>query len=81
MKIVENFFKNLLLQLLLIFNSKNVMSNGDANHIGSKILFIRLNRIGDALITTPLLHVIKKNLNAKIYVLADKKNYVAFNHI
>jgi len=80
MKVVENFFKNLLLKLLLIFNSKNVMSNGDANHIGSKILFIRLNRIGDALITTPLLHVIKKNLNAKIYVLADKKNYVAFNH-
>ncbi len=80
MKVIEYLFKNLFLKLLLVFNSKKEMKSGNADFEDIKILFIRLNRIGDALITSPLLHVIKKKLNAEIYVLADKKNYVAFNN-
>ena len=79
MKKVEYFFKNILLNLLLFFKqlkSAEVKSIGD----NSKILFIRLNRIGDALVTTPLLHEIKSKLKSEIYVLADRKNYVAFNN-
>ncbi len=80
MKKFEIFLKYLLLNFLLFLggskkSSKEINFNGN-----SKILFIRLNRIGDALVTTPLLHLIKEKLKCKIYVLADKKNYIAFNN-
>lgn len=81
MKKVEIFFKNLLLRfLLLISNTKQNKNYPPSTNNFSKILFIRLNRIGDALVTTPLLHLIKKKLNSKIYILADKKNYFAFDN-
>jgi ADP-heptose:LPS heptosyltransferase len=78
MKKIEYFFKNILLRLLLLFSSpsKTPVTNLDFN----KILFIRLNRIGDALVTTPLLHLVKKNIDCKIYLLADKKNYFAYSN-
>jgi len=44
----------------------------------SKILFIRLNKIGDALVTTPLLKMVKEKTGAKIFVLADSKNHFIF---
>lgn len=81
MKKIEYFFKNILLQLLLFITS--FKTNRDNNKpLGnfSKILFIRLNRIGDALVTTPLLHLIKKKLNPKIYLLADKKNFFIYTN-
>ena len=47
----------------------------------SRILFIRLNRIGDALVYNTLCYtLIKTNLHCDIYLLADKKNYFAFNN-
>ncbi|MCL5028965.1 MAG: glycosyltransferase family 9 protein [Bacteroidetes bacterium] len=79
MKKLEYFFKNLLLNLLLLFQDKKSIGETILGN-NSKILFIRLNRIGDALITTPLLHEVKLKLKPKIYVLADRKNYVAFNN-
>ena len=88
MKRIEIFLRNILLNFLLAISSskkkssqksdRNVDSNSSLEF--SKILFIRLNRIGDALVTTPLLHLIKNNLNPKIYVLCDKKNAVAFQN-
>ncbi len=79
MKKLEYFFKNLLLNILLIINRKRYSETTNFR-INSKILFIRLNRIGDALVTTPLLHEIKRNLKVIVYVLADKKNYAAFTN-
>ncbi len=79
MKKVEKFFKNLILNLLLL--QKPVKKNvAEAHEEYSKILLIRLNRIGDALVTTPLLDELRKNLTSKIYVLADKKNYFVYNN-
>ncbi len=43
-----------------------------------RILLIRLNRIGDALVTTPLITLLKENLGCSIDILADKKNYFVF---
>ncbi|MCK7524365.1 MAG: hypothetical protein MZV64_45405 [Ignavibacteriales bacterium] len=40
----------------------------------------RLNRLGDALVTTPLLHEIKNQLKCKVYVLADRKNHFIFKN-
>ncbi|MEO8399611.1 MAG: glycosyltransferase family 9 protein [Ignavibacteriaceae bacterium] len=80
MKKIEIFFKNILLKILLAIAKFNRPKNNQNLNNFSRILFIRLNRIGDALVATPLLHRIKVNLNSKIYVLADKKNYFAFNN-
>jgi ADP-heptose:LPS heptosyltransferase len=80
MKKIEYILKNFLLRILLLVKGK---SNSSVNYTfdeNSKIFFIRLNRIGDALVTTPLLHEIKKSLKSKIYVLADRKNCSAFTN-
>lgn len=80
MKKIEFFFKNILLKVLLIFNP--VKKKGTLPVLDSKsvILFIRLNRIGDALVTTPLLHEVKKQLGCRIIVLADKNNHFIFRN-
>ncbi len=78
MKKIEIFLKNILLRILLIFKNRQNDAQEVSFNEKSKILFIRLNRIGDALVTTPLLHEIKLKVNAKIYVLADRKNKVAY---
>ena len=80
MKKIEYFFKNILLHLLLLITRFQTNNDNKPRGNFSKILFIRLNRIGDALVTTPLLHLIKKKLNPKIYMLADKKNYFVFSN-
>ena len=46
----------------------------------NKILIIRLNRIGDALVTTPLIKLLKENLKCEIHLLADKKNHFVFTN-
>ncbi len=80
MKKLEQFFKRTLLNLLLFINPK-IKSIGNKNFSSeSKILFIRLNRIGDALVTTPLLDIVKRELKCSIYVLADRKNYFIFEN-
>ena len=80
MKSIENFLKNILLRILLL-TSKFSRNKKPALPVKfNRILFIRLNRIGDALVTTPVLHLIKKKLNPKIHILADKKNYFVYNN-
>lgn len=47
----------------------------------SKVLLIRLNKIGDALVTTPFIRLLKKYTGAQLTMLADKKNHFVFkNH-
>ena len=80
MKKFEIFLKNILLKLLVTFNpvKKNIpLPQFDSN---SNLLFIRLNRLGDALVTTPLLYEIKNQLKCKVYVLADRKNHFIFKN-
>ena len=79
MKKVEKFLKNLILNILLMQkHAKEV--KGTETGKPSRVLLIRLNRIGDALVTTPLLSELRKDLNLKLYLLADKKNYFVFNN-
>jgi len=80
MKSIEIFFKNIILKLILILNPKSKMNSFGIIGPESSILFIRLNRIGDALVTTPLFKVIKEELDCYIYVLADKKNHFVFEN-
>ncbi|NNJ51831.1 MAG: glycosyltransferase family 9 protein, partial [Ignavibacteriaceae bacterium] len=80
MKKLEIFFKNIILNLLLILSRGRISSGKTVFGSNSNVLFIRLNRIGDALVTTPLLTQVKKQTGCKIYVMADKKNYFIFEH-
>ncbi len=80
MKKIELFLKNLLLNLYLVFKPNSADNSLITFNRKSKILFIRLNRIGDALISTPLIHFIKVKIDSKIYVLADMKNNFVFKN-
>jgi ADP-heptose:LPS heptosyltransferase len=80
MKKFEILLRNILLKLILFFNPVNKDFDKPVFSDKSKLLFIRLNRIGDALVTTPLLYEIKQQIGCKIYVLADKKNHFIFRN-
>ncbi len=81
MKNAEIFFKNRLLKFLLISAKQNQNLPLPEITRQTKVLFIRLNRIGDALVTTPLITAIKEKTGCIIDILADEKNYFVFrNH-
>lgn len=79
-KKVEIFLKQIILKLLLLFSKRRNSSERPVVTENSKVLFIRLNRIGDALVTTPLLQQIKQQINCSVFVLADNKNHFIFEH-
>jgi len=80
MKKIEILLRNILLKLLLLFNPVKKDFTKPVINSHSNLLFIRLNRIGDALVTTPLIYEIKKQIGCKVYVLADKKNHFIFRN-
>lgn len=80
MKKLEFLFRQLLLRLLLLFSSGKKNSMPIELNKNSKVLFIRLNRIGDALVVTPLLSLIKEKTGCRIYMLADRKNHFVFRN-
>lgn len=80
MKEIEIFFRKLLLNILLSFRFRPKSILEDYQNKETKILFIRLNRIGDALISTSLIHEIRKNIKSQIFLLADKKNFFVFKN-
>lgn len=79
-KKVEIFLKQIILKFLLLFSKRRTSSERPVITENSKVLFIRLNRIGDALVTTPLLRQIKLQINCLVFVLADSKNHFIFEH-
>lgn len=80
MKSVEVYLKNIFLSFLLFLNRKNKLEKENYSIApGAKILFVRLNRIGDALVVTPLLSEIKNKANVEVYVLASQTNRIVFD--
>lgn len=80
MKRLEIFIRRILLLLILLIKRKPNRLPLPTFDRKSKILFIRLNRIGDALVTTPLLFEIKKQIGCKVFVLASSSNYFIFEN-
>jgi ADP-heptose:LPS heptosyltransferase len=80
MKSVEIKIRKSLLRLLLFFKKSEKHKEILPILKSTKILFIRLNRIGDALVSTPLLYELKKKYGCTINVLADSKNYFIFTN-
>lgn len=81
MKNIEIFLRKLLLRIILFLRSNRNKQPLPKFNDKTKILFIRLNRIGDALVTTPLISEVKKQLNSDVYILADKKNKFIFHSV
>ncbi len=77
LKKIEIFLRKVFHKIF--FRDKNHFEKIDLSSI-NKILLIRLNRIGDALITTPFIRCLRNNSNATIDILADKKNYFIFEN-
>lgn len=80
-KKAEHVFKNLLLDgFLSIWAAKPgtdlpVLTSADT------VVFLRLNRIGDALVSTPLIHFIKQQFGCRVVVVASQANHFIFrNH-
>lgn len=80
MKKFEIYLRRVLLKLLMLFKSSAKNTELVKVKADSRILFIRLNRIGDALVTTPLIKEVKEKFGCSIYVLADKKNSFIFQN-
>ena len=79
-KDIEISLRKLILRLLLIFSKRKTSNEKPIVTSKSKFLFVRLNRIGDALVTTPLLQQIKKQIGCSVFVLADINNFFVFEH-
>ena len=79
MKRIEVYLKNIFLSLLLFLTRKNKLEIENYSFApGDKILFIRLNRIGDALVVTPLLSEIRRKSKVDLFVLASETNRIVF---
>jgi len=79
-KKVEYFFKRIFLKSLLFLYPKRSGEENPTFNPDSKVLFIRLHRIGDALISTPIIRAVKEQIGCKVYVLADKANHFVFSN-
>ena len=80
MKRIEIFLRQIILKVLLFSSKRKTSAEYPAVTKQSNVLFIRLNRIGDGLVTTPLLTQIKKEIGCTIFVLADVHNHFIFEH-
>ena len=76
MKSLEIGIRKFLLNVLLAVLKKK--TSGGKIPENPKILLVRLNKIGDALVTTPLISLLSKVPGARLDVLADKKNHFVF---
>lgn len=80
MKKLEILLRKVLLQILLWLNPTKQNKSIPKIDSNSNVLLIRLNRIGDALVSTPFIKFLKESTNCKITVLADKKNHFVYTN-
>lgn len=67
--------------MLLLFSSDNRSSARVVLGPESRVLFVRLNRIGDALVATPLITSIKNSIGCTVDVLSATSNSFVFQHV
>ncbi len=80
MKKVEHFFKNLALDAFMAVQAKK--SAADPPHLtpADTVVFLRLNRIGDALVSTPLIQYLKQRFGCRTVVVADVQNHFVYDN-
>jgi len=80
LKEIEILFRKMIFRMLIAVSKRKRNTNvPDFSNINN-VAFIRLNRIGDALVTTPIFSVLKKKYNFSVTVVADKKNAFVFRN-
>jgi len=80
LKEIEILFRKMIFHLLIAVSKRKRNANVPDFSKIKNVAFIRLNRIGDALVTTPIFSVLKKKYNFSITVVADKKNAFVFRN-
>lgn len=80
LKKIEIAIRKLTFYLLLLLSRRKRKSTPPDFAEVRSVAFIRLNRIGDAIVTTPLYHILKEKYNFRITVIADRKNHFVFNN-
>lgn len=78
MKKIEIFLRKFLLNIFLLLRRKeNSVPIPELNE-KSNVVIIRLNRIGDALTSTPFIRLLKKHCDCNITVVCSKSNHFIF---
>lgn len=80
LKNLERTFKPLIYKLLMKSAGKKQNPGALNLNPGSRILVIRLNRIGDALVTTPFIRYVKAATGCSIDILASTYNHFIFEN-
>ncbi len=81
LKKIEKVLKKIFLKFLLLISKTEPNKNLPRFNSPTKVLLVRLNRIGDALVVTPLIEALMSNPKLILYVLADRKNHFVFSNV
>ncbi|MFD1819296.1 ADP-heptose:LPS heptosyltransferase [Pseudarcicella hirudinis] len=76
---LERVFKNLLLNTFVMFKSPAKSGDIPALTPEDTVVFIRLHKIGDALVSTAGIKALKEKYGCKVIVIADKRNWFVFH--
>ena len=81
LKRVEISFRRFLLRLIGFMVRRGAPLTTDIDFNSCKFLFVRQDRIGDVLVSTPLIYVLKKHYpNAAVDFLLSSNNYFVLDH-
>ena len=78
LKWAEHFFKNLALDMFLALRPGRVGAGPIHLTATDTVVFLRLNGIGDALVSTPCIQAIKNRFSCRTVVVADVQNHFIF---
>ncbi|AFN75723.1 family 9 glycosyl transferase [Melioribacter roseus P3M-2] len=78
MKKIEILLRKFLLNLFLLLKRKEKTRTAPNLNGNSNVVIIRLNRIGDALTSTPFIRLLKKHCDCNITVVCSKSNHFIF---
>lgn len=77
---VEHFFKNRLLDTYLSLKAAPQPTEPITLTPADTVVFIRLHKIGDALVAIPTMKALKDRFGCRIVVVAEKRNHFIYRH-
>lgn len=78
MEKIKIYFKDLFLKIIVRIFSKIKLNNNILLNINSNVLILVPGDKSEALLTTPLIRLIKRNTKANIYILSNERNFDVF---
>ncbi len=77
---VEHFFKNLLLDTYLSIKAAKKTTESISLTPADTVVFVRLHKIGDALVAIPTMKAVKDTFGCRIVVVAEKRNHFIYRN-